>query len=419
MKNKKKLKKSIKSILIIIFLLLIGGVSLYLYDSFHGIRSSLSIKLNGPKVIKLEAGEEYKEKGAKAYYRGKNISKKIKITGKVNNKKLGKNYIKYTAKYKHVSKTIKREVKVIDDSKPSIKLKYDEVLLYVGNEYKETGYEATDNYDGDLTDKVEVTNNVDINTEGEYEVIYTVKDSSGNKAEVKKKVKVVPKVDNPRVAVLNYHFFYDPDIGEACNEEICERVSDFKEQLDYLKENNFKTLTMQEFRDFMYGEIEIPEKSVLITIDDGAMGTGKHNGNKLIPILEEYKMHATLFLITGWWDIENYRSEYLDIESHTNDMHKEGLCGGVTRGAQMLCSSNKQVSEDLQKSIEITGSTLAFCFPFYAYNSNALKLVKDAGFDLAFVGGSTKASRKNNKYLIPRYPIVKQATINDFKQYVN
>ena len=40
------------------------------------------------------------------------------------------------------------------------------------------------------------------------------------------------------------------------------------------------------------------KKSVLITIDDGALGTGIQNGNKLIPILEEYKMHATLFLIT-------------------------------------------------------------------------------------------------------------------------
>ena len=31
-----------------------------------------------------------------------------------------------------------------------------------------------------------------------------------------------------------------------------------------------------------YGEIELPARSVLITIDDGALGTGTHNGNKLI-----------------------------------------------------------------------------------------------------------------------------------------
>ena len=55
---------------------------------------------------------------------------------------------------------------------------------------------------------------------------------------------------------------------------------------------------MEEFRKWMYGEIEIPSKSILITVDDGAMGTGKHNGNKLNPLLEEYHMNATLFLIT-------------------------------------------------------------------------------------------------------------------------
>ncbi len=53
---------------------------------------------------------------------------------------------------------------------------------------------------------------------------------------------------------------------------------------------------MQEFRDWMYGKKSIFQKrSVLITIDDGAMGTGAHNGNKLIQFLEEYEMHATLF----------------------------------------------------------------------------------------------------------------------------
>ena len=136
------------------------------------------------------------------------------------------------------------------------------------------------------------------------------------------------------VAVLNYHFFYDPTLGEECNEVICLTTQKFREHINYLKENNFKILTMDEFTKWIYGEIDVPENSVLITIDDGAMGTGKHNGNKLIPILEEYKIPATLFLIAGWWDINNYRSDYLTIQSHTYDMHKYGSCG---RG-QLVCA---------------------------------------------------------------------------------
>lgn len=217
-----------------------------------------------------------------------------------------------------------------------------------------------------------------------------------------------------RIPVLNYHFFYDGRV-ETCNENICLDVKNFKEQLDYLKSNQYKTLTMEEYRAWMYGELELPQKSVLITIDDGAFGTGRHNGNKLIPILEEYQMHATLFLIAGWWDINNYRSSNLDIESHTYDMHNTGSCGK----AQVICANHDELLNDLQKSISIIGHNTAFCFPFYTYDEKSIQVVKEAGFKLSFVGGNRKSSRSDNKYKIPRYPIYKNTSMDQFIRMVN
>ncbi len=215
------------------------------------------------------------------------------------------------------------------------------------------------------------------------------------------------------VAVLNYHFFYGP--GEDCSESICLDIAIFKQHLAYLKENGFKTLTMEEFRKWMYGEIEVPQKSVLITIDDGAKGTGKHNGNKLIPALEEYQMHATLFLITGWWAIDNYQSEYLDIQSHTHDMHQYGSCG---RG-QINCATYEEALADLRQSLAVVKNNDSFCFPFYYYSDTSLQAVKDAGFKLSFVGGNRKAKRSDNKYLVPRYPIHSNITMDRFINIVN
>ena len=212
------------------------------------------------------------------------------------------------------------------------------------------------------------------------------------------------------IAVINYHFFYDPTLGEGCTESICLDVKDFREELDYLKENNYKTLTMDEFRAWMYGEIELPEKSVLLTIDDGAFGTGTHNGNKLIPLLEEYNMHATLFLIAGWWDVENYRSPNLDVQSHTFDMHNTGSCGD----AQVLCANHDQLLDDLQKSLEIVDNNDSFCFPFYKYDAASIKVVKEAGFKLAFIGGFRKAKRSDDKFMVPRYPIYKTTSLQQF-----
>lgn len=217
------------------------------------------------------------------------------------------------------------------------------------------------------------------------------------------------------VPVLNYHFFYDPNGGEACNESICLTVQKFREHLEYLKNNGFTALTMKEFVKWIYGEIDVPEKSVLITIDDGAMGTGTHNGNKLIPLLEEYKMHATLFLIAGWWKIDNYKSDYLEIQSHTYNMHQYGSCGK----GELVCANYEEAKKDLETSlIEIKDNT-SFCYPFYSYDDEAIQAIKDLGFKVAFAGGNRNATRSSNKYIVPRYPILSDITLNQFINIVN
>lgn len=421
MRGKFKLKKKVLIILISIFILVtVIAIGSYFYISVNGISSKLKVKLNGKKEITLEVGSEYTEKGIAASYDSTQI-KEYKTKGKVDNTKLGTYELTYIVKYKKVSKKITRKIIVVDTTSPEISLEGNDVSIIVGNEYQEPGVKATDNYDGDITDKIETTNNIDINAIGEYEVTYKVKDSSDNETTSTRKVSVIAKpATQQKVAVLNYHFFYDSSKETCSGGSNCIDINNFKAQLNYLRDNNYKTLTMDEFRNWMYGKSEVPEKSVLITIDDGGMGTGKQNGNYLIPILEEYKMHATLFLITGWWDINNYNgSKYLEIESHTNDMHNEGWCEGVTRGARMLCQSNDEVLNDLKKSIEVIGSSKAFCFPFYAYDDRTIGLVKEAGFDLAFIGGGTKATRSTDKWHVPRYQILKGTSLDTFINYVS
>ena len=55
--------------------------------------------------------------------------------------------------------------------------------LNIGVSYNEPGYEAIDNCDGDLTDKVTVNGTVSTRA-GTYKLTYTVEDETGNKAEV-------------------------------------------------------------------------------------------------------------------------------------------------------------------------------------------------------------------------------------------
>lgn len=383
-------------------------------------KNVLKITLIGNAEIILEVNSTYQEGTATATYLTSDISTKITMNQNVDITKIGTYYETYQIDYRGIKKEIKRTVIVQDTTAPEMLLHgEEEMTILVNDEWQDPGASAIDNYDGDISNLIETENNVDESKAGTYQVHYTVKDSSGNTTTKTRTVicKERPIINNQKIAVLNYHFFYDQK-SETCNESICLDIETFKEQLNYLKENHYKTLTIQEFRDWMYGIIDIPERSVLITIDDGAMGTGIHNGNKLIPILEEYQMHATLFLISGWWNIENYRSPFLDIESHTHNMHQETFCGNG-KNSKLLCSTETEVLQDLALSIQTIGSKTAFCFPFYTSTQTAIEQLKKAGFELAFIGGNQKVSRKTDKYQIPRYIIYKNTSLQTFINIVS
>lgn len=62
------------------------------------------------------------------------------------------------------------------------------ITISVGDEFDDPGAYAEDNIDGDITKKIKVTGDVDVNTAGTYTIKYTVKDKAGNKASKTRKI---------------------------------------------------------------------------------------------------------------------------------------------------------------------------------------------------------------------------------------
>ena len=216
------------------------------------------------------------------------------------------------------------------------------------------------------------------------------------------------------VAVLNYHFTIDKnsDEGRECLQSICMDQTQVEEEIKYLSDNNFYATTMEDFYLFVTGKVQLPEKSVLITIDDGWYVS------RMRTILEKYQMIGTLFLI-GWLaSPDDYKSDYIEIHSHTWDMHTPGVCNG-SHGGGILCLDENKVLEDLKKSRESLNNTEFFCYPFYEYNTRAIDLLKQAGFKMAFAGGGRKAKVGDDLYIIPRFPLSNSTSINTFINYVN
>ncbi len=89
--------------------------------------------------------------------------------------------------------TVTRTIIYKDVVKPKITLKGGTVQIEKGKSYKDPGYSASDDVDGDITSKVKVEGSVNTDKAGDYTVIYTVEDSSGNKTSVKRNVLVYVK----------------------------------------------------------------------------------------------------------------------------------------------------------------------------------------------------------------------------------
>lgn len=176
------------------FVFFICAILCFVWYFLYAYFADPILSLNGKEEVSISLNGRFKDDGATAFLDNVNITDKIKVTNNINNKKVGKYDVVYTVtntKGKREKKVI-RTVYVKDLVKPVLKLKgkSTEKVQY-GSSYKESGFKAMDNYDGNITSKVRVSGNVDSNKIGKYKLYYSVSDSSGNKTTKIRTIKVV------------------------------------------------------------------------------------------------------------------------------------------------------------------------------------------------------------------------------------
>lgn len=221
-----------------------------------------------------------------------------------------------------------------------------------------------------------------------------------------------------KVRTLTYHFIYNPETT-YCNQSICQSFEQFESHLKYIRENNYFTLKLNELEMYLNGEINIPDKSIVLTIDDGTIFD-----IDAIKLLEQYQVNATMFVITNISDNFDYlKSDYLDLESHTNNMHNQYECPGYgMQGGGILCLDEDKVLEDLKISQDKLGGSTYFAYPFFDFNDRAISLLKKVGFKLAFIGqyntDGYSYPNKTDKYKVPRKTIFSTTTMEEFIGYL-
>lgn len=374
-KSKKKKIFLILSLILVPFLLL----GIYYFVFFP------SLVLVGNSAVEVAYPNTYTDEGAKLYRLGKETSGSITVDNKVDATKLGEYEIKYTYKESFFSKSLTRKVFIVDKEPPVLTLEGDkDVVVCPGQKYEEKGYSATDNYDGDLTDKVATL-------EEEGKINYSVVDSSGNRTTDTRTITEKDE-DKPKITLTGSATTYlilgktysEPGYkaSDNCDGDLTKQVQ-VSGSVNKDKEGTY-TLTYS-VSDAVGNKTSVTRKVVVqkapsnsgviyLTFDDGPNDTST---TKILDVLKKYNVKATFFVTMSGSDStilreyqeghtvalhtasHNYKTVYSSVDGYFNDLNKvsnrvKKITGETSYIIRFPGGSSNTVSRNYSKGIMST-----------------------------------------------------------------
>jgi peptidoglycan/xylan/chitin deacetylase (PgdA/CDA1 family) len=222
-----------------------------------------------------------------------------------------------------------------------------------------------------------------------------------------------PKVkeDHVRVAVLGYHDFS----STRKVEEMVIRPAKFRKQMQAIKDLKLNVITLEDFTLWKQGLKTIPDKSILITIDDG----WKSVYSDAFPILKEFGYPFTIYLYTNYIDRGG--------NSMTSEMIQEMMNNGCTIGSHSVShpmpskvrkhqrlgeeAYKEFIDRELGESKKILESKFSqpintYVYPGGLHTPEMYETAAVVGYQHLFTVKPGKVTRKTDDNIIPRYIIL-------------
>ena len=175
-----------------------------------------------------------------------------------------------------------------------------------------------------------------------------------------------------------------------------------EEDMIYLKENGYTTVTMKEVIGYVYEGTPLPEKPVMLTFDDGYY----NNYTYVYPLLQKYDMKAVVSVVGKYCEIfsenkdlnPNYAhldwdtiremdaSGRVEFQNHSYEMHSnEGRKGcrilsgeNFVTYKSILCADALKLQNLLSEHCGIVPTT--FTYPYGYTCSESEQILKELGF---------------------------------------
>lgn len=223
-------------------------------------------------------------------------------------------------------------------------------------------------------------------------------------------------ITSPEVPVFIYHRVTEQD---PPSHEVIHPLA-FKEQMKYLKDNNYNTVTIEQLTQYMSQGLPLPAKSVVLTFDDGWKDM-----REVGKLLKEYNFAATFYIVSGFFDNKFYVDEdevkelasnpKFEIGSHTHS-HFVKFEGKINQ-LDLCTMASEMVSSKYFLERLIGKPVHSIAWP-YGYNTKeAISVASALGYtSTALVYRDAKNQQGNSPLFIRRINIDGTCGISAFKE---
>ncbi len=203
--------------------------------------------------------------------------------------------------------------------------------------------------------------------------------------------------------VIMYHSIVD-DSSKINQYTVTPEI--IENDMKYLKNHGFETVLTEELVQYIESDGSLPEKPVMITLDDGFY----NNFCYLVPLLEKYDMKAVISVVGEFvdsasqrdahvpeysyltWDDISEMSQHscIEISNHTYAMHSTDLRKGSSK---LSYETPEQYSEiffqdinKLQNLLETNSGVIpvSFAYPFGYISRESIPILKKSGIRATF-----------------------------------
>jgi len=241
---------------------------------------------------------------------------------------------------------------------------------------------------------------------------------NGDKAYDEKSVSAMEKVYKQQgpgeviVPILLYHHI----LNNKADNIYTVSSAKFRDQMQYLKENNYSTIEPEILIKAIIEGVDLPEKPVLISFDDG-------NENVFLnafPIMEEFDFSGTVYIISNRLNIDGFLS-IEQINTLTNNGWVVGSHGNshvdVVENPYALSDEVAVSKEKLEEALSIKITT--FAYPFGKADSLSKDWVKRIGYTAGMGLGIQNTHTKNDIWYLSRRQVNSDTTLDEFIQLLS